>query len=217
MVSRVTQQHEYESTTITRLHNRIKQLENERAQLVKAVGLIDRCIQIISANGISKIESIVSHGLQLVFDDPEMCFLVDKKETARGISYRLMVRQDEVCGNPMDNFGGSVQNVVGLLLRVVLIRRFKLAKFMVLDESFSNVGNQKEFTYLVSTSNLLRRLCDDYGFNILAISHQPILTSHAHSIYRVSVNADKLPTLKKVEGAELEELQTGGAFEGHQA
>jgi DNA repair exonuclease SbcCD ATPase subunit len=216
-VAQINQQHEYETTAISRLQSKIKRLEGEKAQLLKAVGLIDRCIQIISANGIGKIESIVTSGLRLVFQDQTIGFVVEKKETARGNSYRLLIRHGATLGNPMDSFGGAVQNVTAFLLRVILIKRFKLFKLLVLDENFSNVGNEAGHGYLINTSSMLRKLCDDHGFTILAISHQPILSNAADSVYRVSVREGQPPTLRKVvEVSELEELKLGGSFESNQ-
>jgi DNA repair exonuclease SbcCD ATPase subunit len=216
LVGRIQQQHEYEQTTISRLHSKLKQLEEDKAQLVKAVGLIDRCIQVISANGIGRIESIVTAGLRTVFgEDSGLSFVIEKKDKVRGTDYRLLVRQGETVGSPMESFGGGVQNVVAFLLRVILIKRFKLARMLALDENFSNVGNEDEYPYLEKTSEMLRTLCDKYGYRILAITHQPILANAADNIYRVlpSGRGVKTPTLTKISKEQLEQMKAGGAFE----
>ena len=214
-MERINQELEYETGLIVRLQTRIKQLETEKAELVKAVGLIDRCTQVLSANGIGKIESVVSKGLQLVYDDPTMGFIVEKKEGAKGISYRFLVRQGDTVGDPMDTFGGGVQNIAGFLLRVMLITRFKLARFMALDESFSNLGNAGEPpTLLENTSNLLQTMCSTYHFTILAVSHQPVLTAAADHVY--AVVKGKPPKLRRVEGEELAQLRRAGWHEASQ-
>lgn len=193
-VERLNQQLDYESSTIVRLGGRIKQLEDEKVQLVKAVGLIDRCIQIISANGIGKIESIVSDGLRRVFSDPTLTLVVEKKSQARGNVYRLLVKQGD-CEpyDPMNSFGGGVSNVVSLLLRLIMIKRFKLSRAIFLDEQFSNVSTG----YLPNISQMLRTLTDNFGFTILCISHQPILTASADHVYEV-VSSDATPALVEV-------------------
>ena len=203
-VDRLNQQLDYESQTIVRLGGRIKQLEEEKAQLLKAVGIIDRCIQIISANGIGKIEGIVSDGLRRVFNDPTLSLVVEKKSQARGNVYRLLVKQGD-CEpyDPMNSFGGGVVNVVALLLRLILIKRFKLAKLIVLDEQFNNVSAE----YLPTVSALLKTLTDKHGYTILAVTHQPILADAADSVYQVVVETGKPPALHKVEGLELEALR----------
>jgi DNA repair exonuclease SbcCD ATPase subunit len=192
-VSSIAQRLEYETTTITRLTSRIKQLEEEKAHLVKAVGTIDRCVQIVSANGIGKIEGIVSDGLHRVFGNDQLGLFIEKKETARGNTYRLLIRKGETVGNPMDSFGGGVQNVVAFLLRVILIKRFKLAPFIALDEQFSNVSSE----YQPKISEMLKVL-SKMGFTIFAISHQPTITSAADTIYEVVVDEGFPPALRKV-------------------
>ena len=202
VVSSIDQRLEYETTTITRLSSRIKQLEDEKGQLVKAVGTLDRCVQIVSANGIGKIEGIVTDGLRRVFGNEQIGLLVEKKETARGNSYRLLIQKGSTIGNPMDSFGGGIQNVVAFLLRVILIKRFKLAPFIALDEQFSNVSPE----YQPKVSEMLKTL-STLGFTIFAISHQPTITSAADSIYEVLVEEGRPPLLRKVEGPQFDELK----------
>lgn len=185
---------EHERRTINRLTNRIAELKNESADLVKAVGLIDRCIEIVSANGIGKIESIVSGGLHQVFKDKTLGLVVEKKEGARGYSYRLLIKHGDTVGNPMDSFGGGVQNVTAFLLRVILIKRFKLAKLLVVDESFNNVSVDY-IDYITNVSAMLKTLAENHGFTILAITHQPKLAEAAKNIYEVT--ASKPPVLRK--------------------
>jgi DNA repair exonuclease SbcCD ATPase subunit len=191
-VSSIASRLEYETASITRLTARIKQLEEEKAQLVKAVGTIDRCVQIVSANGIGKIEGIVSDGLRRVFGNDQLGLFIEKKETARGNTYRLLIRKGETVGNPMDSFGGGVQNVVAFLLRIILIKRFKLAQFIALDEQFSNVSSE----YQPKVSEMLQVL-SKMGFTIFAISHQPTITAAADIIYEVVVDEGFPPTLRR--------------------
>ena len=202
VVSSIEQRLDYETAAITRLSARIKQLEDEKAQLVKAVGTLDRCVQIVSSHGIGMIEGIVSDGLQRVFGNPELGLFIEKKETARGNSYRLLIRKGDTIGNPMDSFGGGVQNVVAFLLRVILIKRFKLAKFIALDEQFSNVSSE----YQPKVSAMLKTLAK-LDWTIFAISHQPTITSAADTIYEVVADDGHPPVLRKLEGPSLDEIR----------
>ena|SRR5271157_1592110 len=202
VVSSIDQRLQYEITTISRLSTRIKQLEDEKAQLIKAVGTLDRCIQIVSSNGIGKIEGLVSDGLRRIFGKDDLGLVVEKRETARGNTYRLLVQKGNTIGNPMDSFGGGVQNVVGFLLRIILIKRFKLAPFIALDEQFSNVSAE----YQPQVSRMLKTLAG-LGFTIFAISHQPTITSAADIIYEVLVEEGRPPLLRKVDGPRLDEMR----------
>jgi len=184
-VSAIDQRLAYEAATVARLTARIKQIEEEKAELVKAVGTLDRCVQIVSANGIGKIEDIVSDGLRRVFGNDRYGLVIEKNETKRGNSYRILIRKGKTVGNPMDSFGGGVQNVAAFLLRVILIKRFKLAPFIALDEQFSNVSPE----YQRRIASLLKTLCKSskQGFTIFAVSHQPAITAGADIVYNLLV------------------------------
>jgi DNA repair exonuclease SbcCD ATPase subunit len=207
---RLAQQVEYEKQTVVRLEAKIVQLEADKTLLVKAIGLIDRCIQVISANGISKIESIVTGGLRLVFNDPQLGLIVEKKEGKRGNSFELLMKKGDVVGVPMDTFGGGPCNIVSFLLRLILIKKFKLAKFIALDEAFNNVG--KDGGDLTRTATMLRQLCDDHGFTLLITTHERAeagLISAANNVYRVFIEDGKPPVLKKVNALEAQTENSG--------
>jgi|SRR5271166_3227988 len=211
---RLEHQLEAEKSGIVRLKSKISTLEVEKTQLIKALGLLDRAIAIISANGIGKIETIVTGGLRLVFNDPQMGLIVEKMEGKRGNSFRLLVRQGAVKGDPMDTNSGGIVNVIAFLLRVILIRRFKLAQLIILDENFNNVSAE----FQPRVSQLLHQMCDKHKFTIFAVTHQPRLIRQADAVYRVSrlENPDgsrQPPTLQKIEGAELEALKQSNEAE----
>jgi len=196
---------DYEEQNLARLKGKILQIEQDKTQLVMALGLIDKAIGVISANGIGKIESIVTSGLRLVFSDqPDIAFVVEKKETAnRGNAYRLLVRYKGVTAPPMDNFGGGVTNVISFLLRVVMVKKFKLAKFLVMDESFNNVNGA---LYRVNTSRMLHQLCDESGYSVLVIDGENRFTQAADHVYELTVDEQDRPSLHELKSEELDEL-----------
>jgi len=181
---RLRQRVEYETASINRLTDKVNRIEEEQASLQKARGLIDRCIELVSANGIGKIESIVTAGLQQVFKDEKdpIFFIVEKKESARGTSYQLLCKQGSTVGNPMRSFGGGVQNLCAFLLRLIMIKRFKLAKALFLDEAFNNVNGVKN---QIRLSRMLHTLANDFGFMILAITDQKRIAEAATNIYKL--------------------------------
>jgi hypothetical protein len=192
--ARLRQQVDYEVSNIARLNDKVKCIEEEKADLQKALGLIDRCINLVSANGIGKIESIVTAGLQQVFKDEKdpLFFIVEKKDTARGYNYRLLCKQGTTIGNPMTAFGGGVQNVCAFLLRLIMIKRFKLAKTIFLDESLNNINGSKNLSRM---SKMLHTLANEFGFTILAVTGQKRLAEAATRIYEV-VPGESTPSLR---------------------
>jgi DNA repair exonuclease SbcCD ATPase subunit len=204
--TRLHQQLEYETSSIVRLQDKVKRIEEEKLDLQKALTLIDKCIELVSAHGIGKIEHIVTAGLQQVLkDDEPISFIVEKKETTRGYNYRLLCKQGETIGNPMTTFGGGVQNMCAFLLRIIMIKRFKLAKVIVLDESFNNVNGAANQSRL---SKMLHSLANDFGFTILAITGQKRLAEAATRIYEVSgENGKPVIRLKQYDSISEEGVQ----------
>lgn len=190
-----------EEEILKRNQDKIKELENKKAMNVKALAILDKAIQVISANGIGKIESIVSDGMNLVFDQ-DLQLVLERKEGAKGDSYRIMVKQGDVIGPPIDTMGGGVVNVISFLLRVIMIQRFKLNKVIILDEAFNNVSSD----HLPKVSEMLRSLCDDHGYTILSITQAPLLASAAERVFRV----EKGPLLCELSSDELDELRANG-------
>lgn len=199
----VHQRLSFERQTALKLQARMDEIEREKTLLIKAVGLIDRAIVVISSNGIGRIEKTVTEGLQLVFHDPTLAFKVIKKEGAGGNRYELEGWQGEVHGPILETFGGGVANVVSFLLRVIMIKRFKLAKFIVIDESFNNVSAQ----FLPMVSEMLRSLAHDGGYTIFAVTHQPMLAAAADHVYRAVEVPDGPPVLQELSAQQMVEIR----------
>jgi DNA repair ATPase RecN len=188
-LSRITQRREYEEQARARQQKAMNAIEEEKTEIVQAVALIDKTIAVVSANGIGSIESTVSKGLQMVFADPTMAFKVNKKDGARGTSYFIEVQQGDHSGPILETFGGGVANVVSFLLRVIMIKRFKLPKFLSIDEQFNNISA----AILPRVSKAVKVLVNEGGYTVLAVTHQPILAAAADRVYHVESPGVGLP------------------------
>lgn len=205
-ITRLASQKEFEERNILRMRDKISSLETKKLLLVKAQGLIDRSIQAISANGIGKIQSVVSAGLQTAFKNPDYQLLIEKNEGARGNSFRLKIRKGEVTGEALSTFGGGISAVASFLLRIIMIKRFKLAKFMVLDESFNNVSPRDQ----PRVSAMMKKLVKDYGYTLFMITHQPGLIGSADRVYEAIPQKDAPPVLRLLNREEIEEYAQNG-------
>ena len=170
-------------------------LEQEKAHLLKCIAVLDTVIQKVAEQGVGRVETVVTQGLQLVFGTKVSC-LLEKRVMAKGTTYAVKIKvttpEGDVVDDPMEAFGGGAVNLISFLMRVLMIHRFKLAKLMVLDESFNNVSRD----HLGSVSALLKTLTDDHGYSVIAITHQPEITSQADQVYQVSGVVGEYSTIK---------------------
>lgn len=185
---------------------RVASLEADKVALIRAQVLLDQAISRVSEGGIARIEQIVTDGLRFVFPDMDLKFVVDKKTGAKGSTYKFLVEDAGVRGKVEDTVGGGVVNVTQFLLRVIMIQRFGLRKFLALDESFNNVSED----YLFNVSTLLKSLCEDQGFKILLVTHQEQLAAAADRVYKaVDSDTEGGPDLVLLEQEELDDLRSG--------
>lgn len=171
-------------------------LETKKAHLVKTSAVLDKLTQEVAAKGVGRVEHVVTQGLQVVFG-PRVSCVLEKKEGAKGTSYKVKLKvqtaDGDVVGDPMGSFGGGPVNVMAFLLRVLMLHRFKLARMLVLDETFNNVSRE----YLGAVSALLKTLTEDHGYTIFAVTHQPELAARADLAYQVGGEIGA-PTLRSL-------------------
>jgi ABC-type dipeptide/oligopeptide/nickel transport system ATPase subunit len=186
-------------STIFRNKTKLGEIEVEKTQNIKAIGVMDKAIQIVSANGIGKIESVVSDGLKLIFDS-DYKLIIERKDGVRGESYKILLEKNGFTAPPIESVGGGLVNVISFLLRVIMIQRFKLAKLIVLDESMNNVSPE----FIPKVSEMLKTLCDEHGYCILAITQQSALAASADKVFAV----ENGPLLRELRQEELDELKS---------
>lgn len=107
----------------------------------------------------------------------------------------------------MDARGGGIVNVAAFLLRVLLLlsARPAMNRLLVLDEPFINVSAE----YRPAVTALLRRICDEGGFQIIMVSHTPELADAADRAYRFTLDAEGRTVVRLVR-APGEDIAEGG-------
>lgn len=84
----------------------------------------------------------------------------------------------------VDQVAGGVVDVVSLAMRVAVLlsRRPKLRPVLIADEPLKHLSDE----YLPAAAEMLRRLADECGLQMLIVSHEPDVSLQAHRVFRVS-------------------------------
>lgn len=122
--------------------------EKRADALEKVVAVLNSFADLRQAAVQQKVEALVTHGLQTVFDD-SLTFHVVSETKARRVETRFVVRskmgEAEVETGLLDARGGGVAAVAGFLLRlIVALLQPSVRPFLLLDESFSMVSEEYE-------------------------------------------------------------------------
>ena len=141
----------------------------------------------------SKIEALVTHGLQTVFDD-SLSFHVVSETKSRRVETRFVVRSkvgaDEVETSILDARGGGVAAVAGFLLRlIVVLLRPEVRPFLLLDESFSMVSEE----YEPNLVEFVKELTEKTPVQIVLMTHKAVdeWSAVADAVLRFSLKNGK--------------------------
>lgn len=152
----------------------IVDLEDKADALQEVSGLLNRFADAKQVEVVSKVEGLVTHGLQTIFGDDLSFHVVQEIKRGR-VETRFVVRSmfagAELETAVMDSRGGGVAAVTGFLLRlIVLLLQPDRTHFMVLDESFSQVSSQ----YAAKFIEFVRELVDKTSVQLLIVTHTSV-------------------------------------------
>jgi hypothetical protein len=181
---------------------------SEKDKLLEDIDILEDTQQLLSVltkllidREIKPIQDFVTFGLRKVFVGKDLEFKIEKRETSSGISYDLILRDGLIEDTISDSFGGSVEEVASLMLRLIMLQRLGKVPFLAMDEFFTGV-DVKHRSNLIG---LLRVLCEKAGFNIFLITHQEDFISGAHTIL------EAYPT---EEGLKIKEVKSDAICQG---
>lgn len=150
------------------------QLEARADALEKVVGILNSFADARQEAVQSKIEALVTHGLQTVFDS-SLSFHVVSETKARRVETRFVVRSkagsEVVETSILDARGGGVAAVAGFLLRlIVVLLRPDVRPFLLLDESFSMVSEEYEPRLV----DFVKELTEKTPVQVVLVTHKAV-------------------------------------------
>ncbi len=147
----------------------------------KSIEVVKVITEHLSSSGIRHIQGMVSRGLQVIFTDDRYEFEMEVME--RGTSKTVEFHIVDSRGNrtPLDKCGGGLIVMSSFLLRVYLIIKLKLMRFIVLDEAFIQVSAE----YTEGLMSFLHTLVDEADFRFLWASHSQNYIDGADHIFKI--------------------------------
>lgn len=174
----------------TRKQELIKETENLKREidlLTKVSSVLKHLVDVMVKDEISKMAGLITYGLKTIFDDQDLTFVpvITKKNEKVHIELRT---QNHGIEGEFGSFGGSVAVIESFLLRLLCLLKMKLARLVLLDETFAAVGSE----YIANTSRLISELSKKLGLDVLLVTHQREFQQYANKIYRVKESSNGL-------------------------
>lgn len=175
-----------------RLTVAIAKLEEETGTLRDVTAFFNEYIAVMTVEKIEAIELMVNYGLAFVFNN-KVSIKIEKEYKNNKTFFSLNIVKGDLVGQA-ESFGGGVSALISLIFRIFVVKHYNFYPLVTLDESLSFVSYQ----YQEKTSMLLREMAEKLGVNILLVSHQQKLNTHAHSIITLVNEKDNKLEVKEV-------------------
>jgi len=172
-----------------KLTTTIKDLDSSVSTVEKAIWLLQKYGEEQQKAISSQIESVVTKGLQAVFQNGTMEFKITYSENKKGdkkrtpeivMSVVYAANGEMVEGNIRNSFGGGLSVVVSVLLRIVIALHLsgRVKPIILLDEALKdlspNQGSMDERVdgYRVRMASFLRKIVDETDLQLILVSHE---------------------------------------------
>jgi DNA repair ATPase RecN len=135
----------------------------------------------------SDIEKLVTYGVQSVFGDESLSFKVTNR-VLRGVQVVEFALVSNGVERPvLGSHGGGVAEVVGFILRVVVVLLSSRRPFLVLDEPFARVS----VNYRPRLAQFVAELVERTSLQLLIVTHDADLPEVADRHYRLTLREGK--------------------------
>jgi chromosome segregation ATPase len=177
------------------LRTEIDDLAAKGILLNKTVELFHFLLDRLIYSGVESISEIVTEGLKAIFHDQEIAFKGEISTKRNLTNVEFKTAQDGVEGPALEAFGGGVSSVESLILRLLVILKTGLARFVLLDESLAALSEQ----YDEAAATFIKQMCAKLNMDILLITHKPQYLDFADTAYQAEAQSDGTMKLKKIQ------------------
>ena len=165
----------------------IDELEEEILLLKKVEELFKFLLDEYVHKYAESFSRVVTEGLQTIFYDQDLDFNVNVTQKRGKVHIEFETVRGDHKGQALESFGGGVAAVESLLLRILVVLKTGLSKYLILDESISSLSEE----YIENMGSFLRKLCSQLDMNILLITHNREFSEHSDSSYKASEEIDQ--------------------------
>lgn len=173
---------------------RIEALERENVVLEKVAELFKHLIDKYVYEYAESFSAIITEGLNSIYYDQDLKFRIDVEQKRGRVYATFVLEEGDVEGGPLEAFGGGVAAVISLLLRILVMVKSNMARYLLLDESLASLSEE----YVEPCGDFLRKLCAEMGVHILMVTHNRDFVELSDNAYLGDTGAGGYLELRKI-------------------
>lgn len=182
---KIEAQYDLLQQTEVRLQGKIEDLEAEILLQEKVSELFKHLLERYVHEYAESFSALVTEGLQAIYHDQDVRFKIQVEQKRGKVYATFVTRQKGRDGDPLESFGGGVAAVQSLILRILVVLKQDLAKYLFLDESLAALSSE----YVDTCGEFLRKFCERMGVHVLLVTHNPGFLDHATLAYKGTLNS----------------------------
>jgi DNA repair exonuclease SbcCD ATPase subunit len=160
----------------------VSSLEEEETLLDLVVGLFRTLLDQEITEAVKAVEQLQTEGMQTVFTDKDLSVRAEVEIQRGKVAVNLItVETGEGEGPVEETFGGAVQTVQSILMRVIVMYLRGLRPLLILDESLPAFDHG----YVVNMGGFLTALCERLNMDVLLVTHNHSLVEAANRAYQI--------------------------------
>ena len=172
------------------LNRKSKQLslaKQDYDNLVKAKWVLTEVARLTQERFKTRVEELMTFAIQSVFDRPfEFKFIFEIKRNkleCKPVIYENSIEFDD----PEYDIGGGLVDIISFAFRVVLwsLENPKSRAVFILDEPMKHIGKGE---LLIRAGKMLKEISSKLKFQLIIITHEPLLAEIADRKFEVSHN-----------------------------
>lgn len=177
---------------ISQLTTNMKNAEEEVVILEKVNQFFQKVIEFKTETTRNFIKEVVNDGLHYVFGEKIQIDITSAIKNNK-ITYSIAIINSDGESGTKESYGGGVLAVISFLLKLTIHYLDKQYPLIVLDESLTFVSEN----YQERLSLFIREISEKFGYDVLLVSHQPKLNTHANKIYEIT-KKNEISSIKEV-------------------
>ncbi len=160
------------------LQETVKTIEKRDLVLAKTEEVLKFLINKLVKEDLSKMDKLVTFGLNTVFPDKDLSFSSSIEEHGNRIKINLQTVDKGEIADPEDY--SSISVIESLLLRIICIIKLKKARLLLMDETFDAVDSE----YIENVGKLMEQLSKKLNLDALLVTHKTNFADKVNNLFR---------------------------------